>query len=432
MSGMLRIPVILTLLLTNWVASAQRNSNTDFNTQELGLPYIQNYSYQDYGAGPSNWHMIQSKEGLIYVGNKDGILEFDGVTWRLIQLPNRGVVRCLAISSDNRIYAGGYNELGYLESDSVGQLNFVSLKHHLDSNVQNFGEIRGIHVLDNKIYFQSTSYLMQWSGENFDIIQSDSEFHFSCISPEGLLVVAETGPLLLKNKRLINHFSNNVVPNDHIMFILPSEEKGTLVGTAKNGIYLLENNVLQPYPTEADVYFQENLIYHGILLSNGWYAIATLRGGVVILDANGVLVQYLNKPRGIVNDQVHDLFEDNQGGLWILTALGISRAEVLSPYSVFDDRLGIDGFVNMIHCHEGQLYATSRGIVRMEKSKNWARDPFFNRITTAPMAAHYFTSIDSNLFVATTKGVFQIRKGIMVDSFNYQATSLLHSSNLYY
>ena len=429
MSGMLRIPVILTLLfLTCWVASAQRNSNTAFNTQELGLPYIQNYSYQDYGAGPSNWQIIQNQEGLIYIGNKEGILEFDGVAWRLIQLPNRGVVLSLAISPDNRIYAGGYNELGYLEPDSLGQLSYVSLKQYLDPEVRNFGEVWGVHVVENSIYFQTANYLMDWSNDKFDIIQSDSEFHNSINGPKGLILVDERGPLLLKNQRLISYFLNQVVPQDNIRFILPSKIGESIVGTAKDGLFLLENDSLKPIPTSADTYFQENFIYRGIHLSNGWYAIATLRGGVVIIDEKGAPIQYLDKSRGIINDQVHHLFEDNQGGLWISTALGVSRAEVISPYTVFDDRLGVDGFVNMIHRHEGQLYATSRGIVRLDKSNNWAREHAFNRISSEPMVAFYFTSIDSDLFVATSKGVFQMRNDKILDRFDYEATALLHSS----
>jgi len=98
---------------------------------ETGLPYIQNYSPADYNAVSQNWSIVQSKEGLIYVGNNEGVLEYDGVSWRIISLPNFARCAALGITKDNKIYVGGENELGYLEPDDAGQLQFTSLKDKL-------------------------------------------------------------------------------------------------------------------------------------------------------------------------------------------------------------------------------------------------------------------------------------------------------------
>src|SRR5438270_10095200 len=40
-------------------------------------------------AGTQNFAVAQDERGIIYVGNLAGVLEYDGVRWRLIELPHR-------------------------------------------------------------------------------------------------------------------------------------------------------------------------------------------------------------------------------------------------------------------------------------------------------------------------------------------------------
>ena len=76
-------------------------------SQEKGLPFIQNYNPHEYRSHRQNWAIVQGKNGLMYFANGKGVLEFDGVNWRLIMLPNRGHVRSLTLGKDGTIYVGG-------------------------------------------------------------------------------------------------------------------------------------------------------------------------------------------------------------------------------------------------------------------------------------------------------------------------------------
>jgi len=75
--------VLLVVILTN-------NFNTKIFAQQkqVGLPYITNFEMKDYKFGAQNWAFVQDKRGVLYVGNTDGLLEFDGISWRQIKLPN--------------------------------------------------------------------------------------------------------------------------------------------------------------------------------------------------------------------------------------------------------------------------------------------------------------------------------------------------------
>ena len=73
---------------------------------EAGRPYLQTYGPKNYGAAPQNWAVVRDQRGLLYVGNTDGVLSYDGVSWRLIPTANNSVVRSLALDAANTIFVG--------------------------------------------------------------------------------------------------------------------------------------------------------------------------------------------------------------------------------------------------------------------------------------------------------------------------------------
>src|SRR4051812_1034842 len=98
---------------------------------ETGSFLLQHYSANTYGASPQNWAIAQDRRGLMYFGNTDGILEFDGVSWRKILLENKAAVRSLAVAGDGTVYVGADGEIGYLRPDPNRTLQYTSLLSRL-------------------------------------------------------------------------------------------------------------------------------------------------------------------------------------------------------------------------------------------------------------------------------------------------------------
>ena len=46
---------------------------TTWSQEQLGRPFITNYSYQDYDASPTNWWAIEGDNGIMYFANGDGV-----------------------------------------------------------------------------------------------------------------------------------------------------------------------------------------------------------------------------------------------------------------------------------------------------------------------------------------------------------------------
>jgi hypothetical protein len=85
------------LLLTWWLACGAAAAEAPPQTAparhpEAGRPFIRHYTRKEYRASDQNWAIVQDDRGVMYVGNSVGVLEYDGVSWRLIQVPNKSVI----------------------------------------------------------------------------------------------------------------------------------------------------------------------------------------------------------------------------------------------------------------------------------------------------------------------------------------------------
>src|SRR6185312_15809681 len=112
---------LLCFLMSGWLALPAICQNT------IGLPEVVNYSKQEYKAGTQNWDICQDNNGLLYFANNEGLLSFDGTYWRLYPLPNKTIVRSVALGSDHKIYIGAQDEIGYFSPIATGQLIYHSL-----------------------------------------------------------------------------------------------------------------------------------------------------------------------------------------------------------------------------------------------------------------------------------------------------------------
>lgn len=98
-----------------------------FAQAPLALPQIINYSYGQYKGGIQNWDVAQDANGILYFGNNDGLLSFNGRFWTIYHLPNFTVVRSVEVDAHNRIFVGGQDEAGYFFPDAHGVLTYHSL-----------------------------------------------------------------------------------------------------------------------------------------------------------------------------------------------------------------------------------------------------------------------------------------------------------------
>src|SRR5579863_6384589 len=119
---------------------------------ETGSYVFRHYLPKDYGASPENWAVAQDRRGILYFGNDDGVLEFDGTSWRLIRVANGSWVRSLAVDSRGTVYVGGKGDFGLLQPDRTGTMSFVSLLDKIPAADRQFSDVWRVLPAPDGVY----------------------------------------------------------------------------------------------------------------------------------------------------------------------------------------------------------------------------------------------------------------------------------------
>jgi ligand-binding sensor domain-containing protein len=161
------------------------------------------------------------------------------------------------------------------------------------------------------------------------------------------------------------------------------------------------------------------LLYKGIQLNNGNYVLATTGKGLVIIDAQGKLLQKLNRDVGLQDESIYSTYLDKKGTLWLALDNGISRVEVTSPLTQFTLQSGINTGVLCMQRFEEVLYiGTTNGLLvydntkqRFEPAPNIPQNQIFNLITNEDN----LIVPGDGLFAIKNKKTFTIRPSVSAD-----------------
>jgi signal transduction histidine kinase len=333
-----------------------------------GLPFITNYTPRDYGADAQNWGVVQDDRGVMYFGNTSGVLEFDGVAWRVITVPGNGGARWLTKDRKGTIYVSAFGEFGYLQADQTGNLRYASLLANVPDSLRNFTDVFQIAITSKYIYFRTDRYLFRWDGTTMAPFVAPEGFHVGAVVDDtyyvrqwgvGLMRMEDDGPHLVSDGARF--------AQERIYSILPYDDKRLLIGTRNAGFFLYDGVSFTPFPTEADTYFESFGLYlPGAVLNDGSFVFGTSGGGAVRLDHGGRLVHLFNKESGLQDAAVWFTYVDRSGDLWLALDKGIARIETGSPYTFFGEDAGIGSAILSINSVGNTIYTgTSSHLLRL-------------------------------------------------------------------
>jgi signal transduction histidine kinase/DNA-binding response OmpR family regulator/ligand-binding sensor domain-containing protein len=376
-----------------------------------GFKYIKNYTPREYNAPPQNWMILQDRRGIIYAANQGGVLEFDGSTWRTIGVVY-GSARAMDIDdSSGTIYIGGRNELGYLGPDDKGTLDYVSLLDYLDMENRGFSDVYPVLCGPGGVWFRTDYRLLWWHTGEFFVEGAGKTTPFGTVFPWNDNVYVQqksVGLIQLKDDSFLPIPGSEAFAERKIYLAVTYDNRRLLIGTRGSGFFLYDGAAAVPFPTEVDDYVAEHQLSHGIRLSTGNFALATLKGGVVVMDAQGRLKEMFNNAFGLKSNNVKYIFQDSGGNLWLALNNGISRIDYSSPVSYFDDRSGLNGLVLSVVRHKGRLFVgTDSGLYYLESSSP-ASLPEFRPVKDIIFNCFDLLSMGDSLLVAANKGVFLV------------------------
>ena len=311
-----------------------------FGQNTIGLPDVVNYTKQTYGGGLQNWDLKQDKNGVIYVANNEGLMTFDGNTWKTYPLPNKTIVRSVEIGEDNRIYVGGQDELGYFAPASNGTLIFHSLVALVPALDKSFGDVWDIVSLGKDIFFRSPDKIFKLSSNAISSFYAGSEWAFMA-SANGELYAQDDklGLKIFKKDRWIALAPGQLPSNSFVTGILPINLDSAVITTLKHGLFYLTNNSLTQLKNSSNALFEKERIYAATAISKDRMAVATSNSGLYITDFKANIIQSFSLSEGLQNNNVLSVLLDRQSNLW----LGLDNGIDLIAYNSAIKQIGPRG-----------------------------------------------------------------------------------------
>ncbi|MBL7699994.1 MAG: hypothetical protein JNK79_17640 [Chitinophagaceae bacterium] len=330
----------------------------------LALPQIVNFSKETIKAGTENWDACQDENGLLYFANNEGLLCFDGTDWRLYPLPNKTIVRSVAVGKDNRIYVGGQDEIGYFLPDETGQLAYHSLMPLIPASHRSFSDIWDVVKDDDQLFFRANQKIFLYSHEKITVYPTAGEWLFLGSGHNGVIAEDEHSNLLVFSKGNWRRAVTGILPAGCIVTgLLEIGKDSTMITTLKHGIYLLNGDDCSRISSPALDNIASQTIYSATLVDKNHIVLGTAMAGCFIIDKQGNIIQEYSRREGLQNNNILCAFSDHHQNLWFGLNNGIDFVTYSDPIKNIrpDYQNPASGYSSIIH--DDRLYiATSAGL----------------------------------------------------------------------
>ena len=379
--------------------------------QDLSLqsknPSIVHFTQQDFEADAQFWSVTEDDKGVMYFGNNDGILIYNGSSWNKIKLPNSSSVRSLAKDSNGIIYAGGYNELGTISKNQFGEYTFKSLKDTLQLNNVSFENIWQINAINENVIFRSFKKLFLLKNGTVTQIPSRNSFiesfqvndrYFVQDANEGLYEVD------LDSNQIKKFLDASAINYETVVYITKNLELITNTGNVfrkqKEGI-----QQIQSLFKDANDQVISAIAYKDQIL------LGTLSQGIIVLQKNENKFQ-VNNLENLNGQTVLNLFQTQKENVWALLDNGLEFLNYNSPRT---------NLFNLASVYDAQVFennlflATNKGVYYSSLNNNTINSNSFKKINSLQGQAWSFSIIKDELFINHDKGLYKISKNLKVD-----------------
>lgn len=381
-------------------------------THESGLPGIRNFLPREYKQESQNFSIVQDSNSLIYVGNANGIMEFDNTTWRLIR--TTGTPMLSFNKKDNRVYYGGYNQFGYIEyKQGVPYARDINLHSEYKP-----GQINKIIANGDKVFFTSSHQLFVYQNDSVELEVSNSEGINIFLFNKTILVYIPNRGLYEWGKEKLELFNkSSLFQNIDIADLIELSPRSFLIKKSNDlGFLKFSHDSLFSFTTEIDDFLLSNDYSKGVVLDNNRYVFGSIHGGLVCIDSLGHFLFSLNRDYGLRSNHITDLYVSNDGHLWVATYNGISLVETKSGISFFDQSFGFSGTILSIARFQSVLYVgTANGVFRCVEGNiyNSELNEFnyrkrFEKVDEIRSRCWELKVIKNHLYAVTTDGIYEI------------------------
>ncbi len=298
-------------------------------------PVVNNYRPTDYSSGKQNWWIDMTETGVMLFANCQGLLTFDSEEWCTYPLNNFSDVRAVHYNKvQDRIYAGGTNEIGYYCHDPrVGSLKYNTLTDQLATDARDFGEIWAIFQCENGNYVFSAKHkvLVMKPGGEFVTFSVPHAINCSALTPYGTILACRERIYTIRNMKLQPLAGSEALAGKTVRAITPLDDGRVLFATDCEGLWIYDGEHAEPWTLDISDWLASNIIFC-VARQGETIAFGTVRGGLAVRNLKDGTTLYANAGTGLQNNTVLSMRFDRQGNLWLGLDQGLAYVQVQSPY----------------------------------------------------------------------------------------------------
>ncbi|MEY4011073.1 MAG: hypothetical protein RIT22_197 [Bacteroidota bacterium] len=375
------------------------------HSQEL-LPFVENYSKSNFEGDNQIWNVAQGNDKAMYFANNHYLLRYDGVKWEKYALPNKTIIRSVLVDGD-KIYSGSYKEFGYWFRKGA-KMHYVSISNKNNIlNENDSDEIWKIFRFKNKIYFQSFNKIFIYDGVKIKMRKFPFLISYSFVVKNQIVLASVQDGVYRMTDSNFEKLQGLSALEKNVIHAIEVHDNKVYFFTKKNGVYVEENGVLNPWNSPLNSVLKTANINVARFIKNNKLIIGTGNKGVFIFDLNTGVYKNINRNNVLMNNSVLSLAQDVEDNLWLGLDNGIAHIEVNSPISIFYDKSGVLGSVYSVSSTpKGYLLASNHGIFEYNKNQ-------LSLLDNTQGQAWNITKINDKYITGHNEGTFVYQNGVL-------------------
>lgn len=363
-----------------------------------GVPDIINFTTKDYNGHSINYDITQDSNGVVLVGNAYGVLEYDGSSFRKIAINDGKSAISLGKNDQGRIFVGSSSELGFLEKDSLLKTSYKSLKYLIPGNPE-VNEVFKTLWHEGAIYFACTKAIYRFKDGKMETVKGFQKEtlidEVQIVKGELLYWEPEFGLGKIKGLKAEIFIKNNELSGINGIQFLNKE------------YFIFGDFGISPLRNEHPSFQTTNKVLKNAIvtcvthLNSEEFLVGTQKDGIYLMSSNGDLTRNFNTQHGLQDNYIRNLFQDKTGNIWIAYNNGLGVLKWDSPLEYLTNNQGFEGMGYSGITYKNKLYiGTSTGLYYLD---NWRKGlekiERFKRVDGLPEGTINYLSVENGKFI---------------------------------
>ena len=378
---------------------------------------------------PQNFGIAEDGHSIVYIGNYDGVMTFDGERWHLVRMPNHEAVRSLAYDGHNRVYVGGYNDFGYIDHNDAGRPAFHDLLPAFRALIKKprFEDVWDVRTTSQGVFFGTLKTIFFYDPRSGEV----KDWHYAgrfgaMVNYDGSVVVQFRGEGL----KIYRHGKWSLLPGSEafksLVYALIPLDSGGLVALSSNSPWReYVHKEVRPFTVPAG-FPAPSHFFTGKSVGNHTLVLAADNGSLYILSANRNHYKQVH----LADGSLPGLIEANDGGLLVAGNRALFHVQWPTAWTIVKEQHGLAGTLSKVVKWNGNWYVLSgSGVFRAATDRNSRATKFF-RMPWTDLGAWDMLPLDKHhALLADSYNVMEISDGSAkpLTNVNLYPRVLVHS-----